>query len=155
METTALAHSDGEEDGSREDAELREALKQANERQAAMETEMAALKEQEKVRYRKLWNLNCAQLIEFHEALSAKEVEVKELQEQVRGSVPGRSLPRYPSPTVSSESYVGEAISRGSTQRRGRAPPVEMFSGEDTENTLNDWIPSLKTSCRMEWLDQS
>ena len=108
---------------------------------------MAALKEQlekEKVRYRQLWNLNCAQLAEFDEALSAKEAEVKELQEQVRGLVPGRLLPRDPSPAVSSESDVGEAVSRGSTQRRGRAPPVEMFSGEDTENTLDDWIPSVK-----------
>lgn len=33
--------------------------------------------------------------------------------------------------------------------RRGRAPPVELFSGENTETTLEDWLPSLTRAA--EW----
>ena len=32
----------------------------------------------------------------------------------------------------------------GSLQRRGRAPPIEFFSGEDPAITVDDWLPSLE-----------
>ena len=33
--------------------------------------------------------------------------------------------------------------------QRGRAPPVEMFSGEDSESMLDDWLPALVRAA--EW----
>ena len=33
--------------------------------------------------------------------------------------------------------------------RRGKAPPVDSFSGEDAETTLDDWLPSLQKAA--EW----
>ena len=29
-------------------------------------------------------------------------------------------------------------------RRRGKAPPIEMFSGEDLGIRLDDWLPSLQ-----------
>ena len=43
----------------------------------------------------------------------------------------------------------GEAEDVLPTHRRGRAPPVEMFSGEDSENTPDDWLPALVRAA--EW----
>ena len=36
-----------------------------------------------------------------------------------------------------------EIPSRVAIQQRRRAPPVEMFSGKDSENTIDDWLPTL------------
>jgi len=33
-------------------------------------------------------------------------------------------------------------------QRRGKAPPVEMFTGEDPDNRLDDWLPMLQRAAR-------
>ena len=29
-------------------------------------------------------------------------------------------------------------------QRRGKAPPIDAFTGENPELTVDDWLPSLK-----------
>ena len=36
------------------------------------------------------------------------------------------------------------SLARQVQSRRGKAPPVIMFSGEDPELSLSDWLPSLK-----------
>ena len=42
-------------------------------------------------------------------------------------------------------SVRGEASSSASTQaRRGKAPPLSKFSGEDPECLLDDWLPSIE-----------
>ena len=33
-------------------------------------------------------------------------------------------------------------------QRRGKAPPVAMFSGEDTDMRFTDWLPSLERAVK-------
>ena len=54
---------------------------------------------------------------------------------------------------LSSEREDVETSTRGEGHlpltRRGRAPPVELFSGENTETTLEDWLPSLTRAA--EW----
>lgn len=38
--------------------------------------------------------------------------------------------------------------------RRGKAPPVDAFTGENTKTTLDDWLPSLKRAATWnEWTD--
>ena len=37
--------------------------------------------------------------------------------------------------------------------RRGRAPPIEFFSGEDQTITIDDWLPSLE--CASNWNEWS
>lgn len=42
-----------------------------------------------------------------------------------------------------------------STQRRGRAPPVDFFNGEDGDITLDDWLPSLLRAAEWnEWTNK-
>ena len=140
-------------EGTEEVNTLREALHEAEERQAIMELEVAKLKEQlenEKERYRKLWSLNCTQLAEFDGALSAKDEEVEQLKARLARSeqlTPSKELPPKEL-TEGSDEESGETLTRGSYQRRGRAPPVEMFSGEDMENNLDDWLPTLARAAK-------
>ena len=130
--------------------ELRAALREAKEQQTARELEVARLQEQlekEKERYRKLWSLNCAQLTEFDNAVSAKDEEIDRLKVRLRSVSVEEPTPGAPSlsPVVSEEETEGNVR----TYRRGRAPPVEMFSGEDSENTIDDWLPALMRAA--EW----
>lgn len=30
------------------------------------------------------------------------------------------------------------------TQRRGKAPPIDPFTGEDNETRFDDWLPTLE-----------
>jgi len=103
-----------------------------------------------KLRYRKLWSLNCTQLAEFDGALSAKDKEVEQLKARLTRSkqlTPSKELPPKEL-TECSDEESGETLTRGSYQQRGRAPPVEMFSGEDMENNLDDWLPTLARAAK-------
>ena len=134
--------------------ELRAALREAKEQQAARELEVTKLHEQlekEKERYRKLWSLNCAQLAEFDSAVSAKDEEIDQLKVRLRSASseePG-SLPPPETLSLSPVYSDEETEEHVRSHRRGRAPPVEMFSGEDSENTIDDWLPSLLRAA--EW----
>ena len=137
----------GDGAGTEEVEELREALREAKEQQAAKDVEIAKLQEQlerEKERYKKLWSLNCAQLAEFDSAVSAKEEEIERLKSRLHPD--DLSLPRESPTREHSDGETGEILP---SHRRGRAPPVEMFSGEDTENSLDDWLPALVRAA--EW----
>ena len=37
--------------------------------------------------------------------------------------------------------------------RRGKAPPVDPFWGEDPECRLDDWFLTLKRAADLDWLD--
>ena len=50
-------------------------------------------------------------------------------------------------------STVSSTSSRESRPRRGKAPPVDSFTGEDQNSTLDDWLPSLQTAAT--WYDWS
>ena len=96
--------------------------------------------ENEKERYRNLWSLNCAQLAEFDSAISAKVEEIHLLRKELHHSNPP---PRRESPyEYHSNSESGETLLsvKSPSLHRGRAPPVEMFSGEDRDNTLDDLV---------------
>ena len=51
------------------------------------------------------------------------------------------------SPIVPATTIVASTSTRPT--RRGKAPPVDPFSGEDSETTLDDWLPSLQRAA--EW----
>ena len=144
------------EDGETADtATLRGPLRAAEEAQAALQAGVNNLRQQltqERDKYKQLWGLNCLQMAEFQQVLSGKEEELKGLRQKLPqglthggGSRPGSvALSRdEPGPPNS------EGKSSSLAARRGRAPPVEMFSGEDSETTLEDWLPSLERAA--EW----
>ena len=117
--------------------ELRAAFHEAKEQQAANDQEIARLQEQleKEERYKKLWSLNCAQLAEFDGTISAKNEEIELLKSRLHSASDESSLLRG-SPLRTPLEYIVP------THQRGRAPPVAMFSGKDTENTLDDWLPA-------------
>ena len=72
--------------------------------------------------------------------ISDKDSEIKELKKQLSSlSPPPESLASQPHlPTLEPTHSVA------SRTRRGKAPPVDSFTGEDLETRLDDWLPSLE-----------
>ena len=95
-----------------------------------------------------MWKMNCAQLAGFDEALSSKETEISVLKErisQLEGMVDAGMIP----PIVSSSPAITAGVSyvawaHEAPRRRGKAPPISEFTGEDPEYILDDWLPSLE-----------
>ena len=98
-----------------------------------------------------MWQLSCSHSREQAEQIAALEAEVARLKtsrspealSDVSPSVPlsGRSSP------VSQE--VDTELTRPTC--KGKAPPVDSFTGEDPAVKLEDWLPILE-SVTMEWL---
>ena len=85
-------------------------------------------------------------MAEFDGVISAKDEEIEQLKSRLHSTGDEASLRGESPPITPSE---GETEGVLPTQRRGRASPVEMFSGEDSENTLDDWLPALVRAA--EW----
>ena len=160
-------HSDG--DGIPDAEELHSLRAQNAELMATatdLRTEVSSLHEEvtklrerltkESERVNEMWRMNCAQVSGFDEAITAKDAEIEELRAKVLeiegcepvGPDPIPILPvvHVPSNVHGETSSVrGEASSSASTQaRRGKAPPLSTFSGEDPECLLDDWLPSIE-----------
>ena len=87
--------------------------------------------------------MNCAQVAGFDEAMTAKEHKMKAKIAELEASISGRSM----SPTVVPTGVVPVAVSpvhaiepavlprtpTATPVRRGKAPPVSEFSGDDPE----------------------
>lgn len=78
------------------------------------------------------------QLAEFDGTISAKDVEIEQLKSRLHSVSDESSLPRGSPLRTPLEGETEDILP---AHQRGRAPPVEMFSGEDGENTLDDWLP--------------
>ena len=104
--------------------------------------------EAQKSRVRELWKLNCEQLADMDSSLLQKDEEIGSLKAEVarrRGSSPSPSVPS--STSDDPEQGAGdEGVQRTDRTRvrRGRAPPVDTFTGEDAESRLDDWLPTLQ-----------
>ena len=91
---------------------------------------------------KQMWTLSCSQSREQEEQIAALEAEVALLKasksRETSGagspSVSGRSSPVSPTPEIV---HVRPT-------RRGKAPPVDSFTGEDPAVKLEDWLPVLK-----------
>ena len=136
---------------------LRKTLKEVSEQKGALQAEVSSLQEAlagERERVKELWKANCMQLSEFDAALTAKDDEIEKLREQLAHSHP-RPHSRSRSPSRSStlhESSGEEDLARPTRsvgQRRGKAPPVDAFTGEIPEVRLDDWLPALLRAA--EW----
>ena len=92
-----------------------------------------------------LWQVSCDRPAEFDAALLAKDREIALLCQMLSGRSP-------PSPvSVAEEGTSTPAHTkqphRGLGQpktRKGKAPPVELFTGEDPEIRVDDWLPSFR-----------
>ena len=92
--------------------------------------------------------------------LAQKDMEIEQLRQPLleadRTSLPGdgrRSEPRAsesnPLEPVSGTGRQGRGMAQrtGRGPRRGKAPPVDPFTGEEPEIRLDDWLP-LFEACR-------
>ena len=144
-------------------ARLEEALAESRARNEELEAKVSSLSDElarEKRRMSDMWKINCSQVVAFDETLTAKDAELEqltakiaELNRRLLGSATEVDSTRaiHP-PPVSGPIRTGAASLTVPPEvrvppaplRRGKAPPVSEFSGEDLECQLDDWLPSLQ-----------
>jgi len=96
--------------------------------------------ESSKTRVKEIWKMSCEQ-IEDHEKTSiAKDREIAELKLRLAAQTADRHCSAISSPDDS----VTGVLKVMRQLRGGKAPPIEIFSGENTGICLDDWLPSLQ-----------
>ena len=133
---------------------LQRTLKEITEQRDALQTEVSGLQEaleKERGRARDMWQMNCLQLSEFDAALTAKDEEIAKLREQLARLQPLPHSVSRASSVAHESSGEEDAVApvRSVRKRRGKAPPVDAFTGENQEVRLDDWLPALQRAT--EW----
>ena len=109
--------------------------------------------EQKKTRLRELWRTNCQCLSEYDELMAQQEAEIRRLK-----GLLATAGSRAESPVSEAGSQNGgdeRPRAAAQRQRRGKAPPVDPFTGENPEIWFEDWLPSLnRASTWNEWTDE-
>ena len=86
------------------------------------------------------WHMNCAQVTEQENLLAKREDEIAELKRKF----PPRSHSSGSKSDPLSHSDSPLNVHVAPVKRRGRASPVDMFTGEDPEVRFEDCLPSLQ-----------
>ena len=124
------------------------ALAEAQSQNEALADEAKRLREElmrENEWVKEMWKMNCAQLSGFDEALSAKDAEIEALKERVSRRETFVELSSVVPPSPTSEDHITVPVwTPEAHKRRGKAPLVSEFTGEDPEYLLDDWLPSLE-----------
>ena len=116
--------------------------------------------ERQKTRLKELWRTNCQCLAEYDEVLTQKDAEIERLKQLLSeaGHRPGSPVSDsdpHESVSVTTRPGGGPAHTTGRRPRRGKAPPVDPFTGEEPETHLDDWLPSLKRAATWnEWTEE-
>ena len=111
---------------------------------------MSGLKDklhEEKARIRDLWRTNCQCMAEYDDEIAAKDNEIEELRHQLSSRSEVHSvLPHTAETRVRGNTRTGEEPlqPQGSRAHRGKAPPVDPFTGENLEIRIDEWLPSLE-----------
>ena len=128
-------------------------------------------------RVKELWKANCSLAREFEEIVQAKDDEIAELKRQLAAKSTVTTPLRASAPVfVSGRVSVSESGSVGDVAgdlhetptddsfpvttvatgvRRGKAPPVDSFSGEDESIRLDDWLPTfVRASTWNRWKEE-
>ena len=137
---------------------------------SATENENQKLKEElqaAKEHYKKMWRLTCEQSREQGELLAAQQEEINRLKRHATAPTRASTPTSSPSPSHSDRDSVSSKSTRDDpptsksppddttvsktkvghsppTRRRGKAPPIDSFTGEDPEVRIEDWLPALK-----------
>lgn len=83
---------------------------------------------------KELWSMNCTQLAEFDAILAAKDEELAMLHQQLN----------RPAPVSASLEQGTQPVPVPVHHHKGRAPPVDPFSGDNPLIQFEDWLPGLK-----------
>ena len=108
--------------------------------------EVTQMLEHKKARIKELWRMSCGQVEEFDAMVVTKDDEIAALKAQLAEQKRQRTPSSSDVDTVS----ISER-QRSKDSRRGRAPPIDIFTGEDPSVRLDDWLPGLNLASR--WND--
>ena len=104
-----------------------------------------------KEQYTQLWRMNCEQLDEFDKMLGDKDEQIRSLLEKIHQLEAGTHMPAAAvPPAVDLATTPSTKVPATNLARRGKAPPVDQFSGEQRDLTFDDWLPTLEESCTVE-----
>ena len=95
--------------------------------------------ELKKTRVKELWRMSCEKVAEHDALIISKDEEIARLKTQLAERVCQR---RPTSPDA--ESLLVSDVAKPREARRGRAPPIDTFTGEDSAVRLDDWLPGLE-----------
>ena len=135
-----------EEDNEESVESLKVALEEANQQKEALQEEVQTLRQElaaNKARITELWKLSCSQVQEYDQIIAAKDDEITELRALDTGAVrdpPTTDTLNISTTTEGTTRSVGQAAKES---RRGKAPPVDIFTGEDPDVRFDDWLPAL------------
>ena len=143
-----------------------------------LENELCA----ERAKVKQTWKISCKQLAYCDDELASKDEEIAKLKARIAELMAGTSmwpeiteithtrdplatLPVHGSPTcVSSRtptSPVSHTLPVAPTEdlvpprRSGKAPPIDVFTGENMELHLEDWLPTLeRASAWNNWTNE-
>ena len=111
----------------------------------AREVEVSNLKseiQKEKEKVKETWRLNCEQLAQYDAESMAKEAEITSLKEKL-GELETSSL------------HETDVIHSPVPTRRGKASPIDAFTGDDVETQFDDWLPTLDRAASWNnWSDE-
>jgi hypothetical protein len=121
--------------------------------------------EKEKDKRKQVWKTSCEQVAEQDTLLASKDDVIAALQHDLEALRARLVQPpcegddergSLPLPSVSAEAPVVPPLpTRATRARRGKAPPVQSFSGENIEVQLDDWLPALKrASLWNDWSEE-
>jgi len=93
--------------------------------------------------------MNCGQVEEYDTMVGAKDNEIAALKAQLAE----QKWQRTPSSSDDDTMFIPERHTvtekpKVKDSRRGRAPPVDLFTGEDPLVQLDDWLPGLNLASR-------
>ena len=126
--------------------------------------ENEALKKMVEEEKSRLKEVNCECLAEHDEVIAAKDAEIKRLKRKLWACGVGQGLQARDSGSdqelsVSGLSTPAEVVPVEATPevtpevprnkiRRGKAPLVDSYTGEDTAILLDDWLPILERAAK-------
>ena len=103
---------------------------------------------QQTIKAKQFWTQKCEQLLAHEAIIEEKDAKIAALKELAR-VVPSVSADIAPDPPseVSETSLLSE-VSTVIHGRRGKAPPVDAFNGNDPELWFEDWLPTLERKAK-------
>jgi len=93
---------------------------------------------------KKYWRERCEQLLDHEEALEEKDSEIMLLKVRILWSTTGEGAPAgkriVDSVQEHSPSFPEASTTAATSVRRGKAPPVDPYSGENPDVLWEEWL---------------
>ena len=151
-----------------EKAELDTAMEEHTQQYIAHIRELSGELERGRERAKSMWRLNCEQLARYDAELVEKESKIAALKTQLKtekrrnrevivldARVAGGTEAVEHQTSRSQTTHKNHSTALQRTERRGQAPPVDPFTGENQELRIDDWLPNLEHAATWyNWTDE-